>query len=172
MRPAHRHTGFTVVELVVVLVLLGILAVGAMSRMPSRVDGDALRLLRELPAIGVLARQRALADSTAVFGLRLLASADGFAVSVLRNGSPVFAQSLPGRGLDISVAAGAAVGAVDAGHALLVSFDAVGAVAAVSLGATAGSAAAGVALTISSGGVPLRNLCVHPTGAVLDDACT
>lgn len=154
--------GFTVVELVVVLVLLGVLAVSALARLPGRDAVDALRLSGELLETARLARAAALADAGAALVLRIEAQGEGFRMAVLRDGTPFHENILAPARATLRVQAGPAAGPVDTGSALEVAYDGLGDVSAVTLGTTPGAPGAGVRLVVT--GAVDRYMCIHPTG--------
>lgn len=163
--------GFTVVELIAVIILLSVLGVFAMGRLVSPTLFAPAIVSQALIAEMRLAQQLATSRHDAVISLildrvggdwrlRTQSSVDGLLRTELVDAD------------DTAVVAtsGAASGAIDAATPLLVAFDHAGDLDSVSIGAAAGSPGAGVAVTVSGGSS--RQLCIYPSGYVNDGTCS
>ena len=169
--PSSRGRGFTIVELVVVLLLLGILSVYAGSRFvrpsafaPTTVAHAIVDVVRYAHQLAV-SRQDALVTMTLIESgteLRLTVSTDvdGTALS----------ETVSHYGLTIDASSGAATATLDATTGLTLQFAASGDLDSVLIGGSTGDAASGAELALS--GDTARTLCVYPTGYVANAACS
>ena len=168
--PLSHRAGFTIVELVVVILLLGALSAVAVARfvrpsafVPSVVTGALVQEAR-------LAQQ--LATSRADASVSLIVDQVGsdwrFRISNTVDG--VTRTELVGADNSaLQVSSGAATGAVSTASPLTVTYDGAGDLAAVMIGAVAGDPATGVAIDLA--GDSSRSICIYPSGYATDDAC-
>lgn len=166
----HLAAGFTVVELVLVVILLGILGVAAMSRFvepsafaPGIVSETLIAEARIAQQIAASRRDAAVTLTVDRLGadwrFRVATSVDG----VVRT------QQVAAENTGIQAASGAVSDDLDAATPLVLQFGHDGDLAAVVVGATPGSAALGVSLGIS--GDSARAACIYPTGYASASAC-
>lgn len=165
-----RPGGFTLVELVVVLILLGIVGVSAMSRLvPPSAYAPGI-VAAAVVAEARFAQQIAASRRDAIVTLtvdrqggdwrfRVATSVDG----VLRT------ERVEAENTTVQAASGALTGIVGAGAPLVLQFTAAGDLGAVTVASRAGSPGLGVSLTIA--GDSRRNVCIYPTGYVSAAAC-
>ncbi len=163
-------SGFTVVELIAVIILLSILGVVAMGRMTSPTMFAPAIVTQSLIAEVRLAQQLATSRHDATISLtldragarwrmRTVSSVDG----LLRD------EAFDVDGTSIVASSGAVSAGIDAATPLLIAFDHAGDLSAVSIGAAPGSPDAGVSVTVS--GDTTRQLCIYPSGYANDSAC-
>lgn len=172
-RPAprrHRALGFTIVELVAVVVLLSILGVVALARLPSQ-DMFAPAIVTEAVLSEVrLAQQMAASRYDAVVSVSLSGEAAGWRIRVLSDVDGVIrSQLVESPAVVISAASGAASADLDPATSLSLTFDHRGYLATVILGSASGAPSRGVLLTVR--GDSERQLCVYSSGYVNDAAC-
>lgn len=168
--PPPPGRGFTLVELISVMILLSILGIFAMARMtspalfaPAVVSGAVaaeVRLARQLAA----ARRDAVVSVTVdrlgdAWRLRTSSDVDG----VLRT------ELVRADNTALQVASGTASAFLDAATALTLTFDHAGDLSTVLIGATPGTPGSGVNLTVA--GDSTRRLCVYPSGYAHAGAC-
>lgn len=163
--------GFSIIELITVIILLGILSAVAFARMGSSSAFEPAMLMQQIDEELRLAQKLATArqDSQITFTLSLngnqwqcqtRSDIDGILrTSVIdQNNSSVVATS------------GAVTAAINATTTLSLQMDGIGNLTAVTLGASPGTAELGVHLLV--GGDSQRNLCVYPTGYVAHASCS
>ena len=168
--PSPPGRGFTLVELISVMILLSILGIFAMARMtspelfaPAVVSGAVaaeVRLARQLAA----ARRDAVVSVTVDrlggdWRMRISSDVDG----VLRT------ELVRADNTALQVASGAASASLDAATALTLTFDHAGDLSTVLIGATPGTPGSGVNLTVA--GDSTRQVCVYPSGYAHAGAC-
>lgn len=164
----QRALGFTVVELVVVILLLGVLSATAISRL-SEPTAFAPRVIG-----GTLAAQTHFAALTAQTNpadtdLVILPSLGDWTVDVSIAGTSRRLAEAAIANTRIEVANGATTADVDAASALTLTFSGDGELVAGTLGATALDPGLGVEIRII--GDTTRTYCVHPTGYAGDGPC-
>lgn len=164
------QTGFTVVELITVILLLGILSVAAVSRMlgpdefaPGMIASGTAEQFRLGRAMALSRDDLALRWDLSVLGdgwqLRSSTAADG----ILRS------EQIERGGTTIAVSNGGSPTFIDSATPLTITLDSEGQLATATLGASVLSVAAGIQLTID--GETTRELCIYPTGFVHDASC-
>ena len=163
--------GFTVVELITVLVLLAILSSVALSRMV-RPDAFApATLAHQLKLDLNVALGAATARQDVTTSLALLADADAW---VLRVSNDLEGTQRETRvdmlNSSVAVTDGAVAEVVSAVAAFELSFSGAGEVATASIGGAVLDASGGIDLTIV-GASSSRDLCLHPTGYLDDSTC-
>lgn len=162
--------GFTIVELITVVILLGILSVTAISRFvePSAFAPGIIThaFILQARAAQQIAASRADAQITLTMDrvadewrLRVVSDVDG----ILRD------ELIAAENTSLTASSGAASGAINAAAPLILSFDSRGDLSAVVIGASAGTPGSGVDLQFS--GDSNRSVCVYPSGYASDDAC-
>lgn len=163
--------GFTIIELVTVMILLGILSITAISRFvePSAFAPGIVThaVVLETRAAQQLAAARADAQVTFVIDqvagdwrLQIQTDIDGVVSSEL----------IAAENTVLTATSGAASSPIDAATPLIVQFDRSGDLSSVSIGASAGSPTLGVDLEFS--GDSDRRVCIYPTGYATDAACS
>lgn len=163
--------GFTIVELITVIILLGILSAVAFARMGSSSAFEPAMLMQQIDEELRLAQKLATArqDSQITFTLSLVggqwqsqtsSDVDGVlrTAAIDRDNSSLVATS------------GTATAAINATTALSVQMDGLGNLTSISIGASLGAVDQGLHLLI--GGDSQRDLCVYPTGYVAHAACS
>ncbi len=162
--------GFTIVELIAVIVLLSILGVVAMARLPSPNLFAPAVLAQALISEARLARQIAASRHDAVVTLSVIAEPEGWRARVSTDVDGIIrSQLIETAGTTIAASSGAAAASLDATTPLTVSFDAAGRVGAITIGAVAGSPGLGLQLSIS--GDNSRDICLYASGYASDAAC-
>lgn len=163
--------GFTIIELVTVMILLGILSITAISRFvePSAFAPGIVThaVVLEIRAAQQLAASRADAQVTFVIDR----AADDWRLQIQTDLEGVVSSELiAAENTSLSATSGAASAAVNAATPLVVQFDKQGDLSSVTIGASAGSPATGVDLEVS--GDSDRRVCIYPTGYATDAACS
>lgn len=164
------ESGFTIVELITVIVLLGILSISAMSRFvqpsafaPGIVTHAVIAQARAAQQLAVSradARVMLIVDRIGVdWRLRVQTDLEGV----------VHSELVSAHNTSLQVNSGPASAVIDGSTPLLVEFAHSGDLSSVLLGSSAGSATAGVALSFS--GDSDRSACIYPTGYVADASC-
>lgn len=166
----RRAAGFTVVELIAVIVLLSILGVVAMARLPSPNLFAPAVLAQALISEAKLARQIAASRHDAVVTLAVIAEPQGWRAQVSTDVDGIIrSQLIESDGTAIAASSGAASATLDAATPMSLSFDGAGRVAAISIGAAAGSPGLGLALSISADST--RDICIYASGYASDSGC-
>ena len=162
--------GFTIVELITVVILLGILSITAISRFvqPSAFAPGIITNAFVLQARA--AQQLAVSRADAEVSLTLERTADQWRLQISTDVDGVVrSETLAAENTSLIVSSGAASAAVTGTSPLVLRFDSRGDLSAVLIGATAGAATAGVDLQFS--GDSSRAVCVYPSGYANDAAC-
>jgi prepilin-type N-terminal cleavage/methylation domain-containing protein len=166
-----QQRGFTIVELIAVVILLSILGVFAMGRMtspamfaPAIVSEALVAQLRAAQQIAVSRRDAVVSVTVdqqgADWRLRIESDVDG----VMR------VERVDADGTTMTATSGGVTGMLDVSSALTLSFDHAGDLDAVSIGGVAGVPAAGVAVSVA--GDSVRQICIYPSGYANSDACS
>ncbi len=167
---SHRSRGFTIVELIVVLVLLGVLSVTAFSRFVKPSAFAPGIVIHALVLEARAAQQLATSRADAVVTLRVDRSGDDWRLRLETDVDGVLREERVGAAnTTLAAVSGAASGTVDASSPLILRFDARGDLAAVLIGAAAGDPALGISLSLS--GDSAREACVYPSGYATDATC-
>ena len=162
--------GFTIVELVIVVILLAILGVTAISRSvepsafaPSIVTHRAIEAVR-------YAHQIAASRQDAVVTLTVTQDGADWRFRTSTDVDGVVDDSTVGReNSTLDATSGAVTASLDAATPLVLRFDGRGAVDAITIGASSGDVTRGVQIAV--GGDSARTICVYPTGYAANDAC-
>lgn len=166
----RRRRGFTIVELISVVVLLSILGMFAMGRMVSPTLFAPAIVTQTLVAEVRYAQQLAAARHDAVVSVTLDRVAADWRVRTSSDVDGVLrTQLIDAAGTTVTAASGAVSGGIDASSALTLSFDHAGDLALVIIGAAPGVPAEGVSLSVS--GDTSRQICIYPSGYANDSAC-
>lgn len=168
---ASRSGGFTLVELISVMILLSILGIFAMARMtspelfaPAVVSGAVAAEVR-------FARQLAAARSDAVVSVTVDRVGDAWRLRTSSDVDGVVRTELVSADdTALQAASGAVSASLDAATALTLVFDHAGDLATVLIGAAPGAPDSGVNLTVA--GDSTRRLCVYPSGYAHAGACS
>jgi len=169
-RVRRRISGFTLVELIVVIILLSVLSVTAISRMvtPSAFEVGALAdaILTQLRAGHQLAATRrndlvsvVLDSDGGEWRLRVNSAAEGTLKTVWVDADSV----------QVTASSGAASALLGPGSPLALYYDSLGDLATVTIHSNAGAPDLGVALTLA--GDSNRQICVYATGYAVPEAC-
>jgi prepilin-type N-terminal cleavage/methylation domain-containing protein len=166
--------GFTVVELIAVLALMGILAATAMSRMVGNNAYAPALVSQQLIALGRLGQQTALARQDASVSLDVDQNAGDwrFRVQVDDGASSVAAHEERAQigNTVLTVANGALTLPLGPAASLHLAFDGVGGLVSGNVGATALNTDAGVSLTAS--GDSTSSVCIGSTGHAYRGNCS
>jgi prepilin-type N-terminal cleavage/methylation domain-containing protein len=170
-----RNTrGFTVVELIAVLVLMGILAATAMSRMVGSNAYAPALISQQLIALGRLGQQMALARQDASVSLDVDQNAGDwrFRVQVDDGSSSVTAHEERAElgNTVLTVSNGALTLPLGPAASLHLAFDGIGGLVAGNVAATALNTNAGVGLTAS--GDSASSVCIGSTGHAYRGICS
>lgn len=163
--------GFTLVELISVMVLLSILGIFAMARMtspelfsPAVVSGAVAAEVR-------FARQLAAARRDAVVSVTVDRLGDDWRLRTSSDVDGVLRTELVSADNTVlQAASGATSAALDAATGLTLTFDHAGDLTAVLIGAAPGAPGTGVSVTVA--GDTTRQLCVYPSGYTHAGACS
>ena len=162
--------GFTIVELIAVLILLGILSTVSMSGMVKPSAFAPQILSHELISQARLARRLATARQDATITLTIDATLDEWRFQIDTDLEGNFRSStISAEHSSLQANSGGVVAAINAGSALVITFDALGDLSAVSIGGNTGDPATGISLTI--GGDSTRVACIYPSGYAAQVAC-
>ncbi len=166
--------GFTVVELVAVLLLLGILAATAMSRMVGSNAYAPALVSQQLIALGRLAQQTALSRQDASISLDVDQNAGDWRFRVLvDDGSSVVTAHEERADLantSLTVSNGALSASLGPAASLRLVFDGVGDLAAGTVAATVLNTGSGVSVTAS--GDSVSSVCIGSTGHAYRGNCS
>ncbi len=163
-----RALGFTIVELVVVLLLLGILSATALSRF---VEPSAFAPRTITGALLAQAHFAALSAQTSAddVDLVVLPSAGDWTMDVSIVGISQRSTEVAAANTRMEITNGALVADVDAANPLSLTFSGDGEVTGAALGATALNPNLGVQVRVI--GDTTRTLCLHPTGYAGQEGC-
>ena len=166
----RMQKGFTIIELITVVVLLGILSMVAFSRFVRPSAFVPSIVAHGIVAETRLAQQRANSRRDAVVTLtidrvgtdwRFLHSTDVDGV--------VRTELVGASNTTLQAQSGAANNTVDAANALVLQFDNNGDVVSVTVGADVGDPALGVSVSLT--GDSDRDVCIYPTGYAVEESC-
>jgi len=172
---ARRDSGgFTVVELIAVMVLLGILAATATSRMVSGSAYAPALVAQQLLAVGRLAQQTAMARQDATISIDVDQDAGDWRFRVQVNDGVMTTTATEERAhianTSVVVVNGATSVPLGPAAPLRLSFDGLGSVTAGSAGSTVVDPTIGVGFTVSGDSTSL--LCIGSTGHVYRGNCS
>lgn len=166
-----RANGFTIVELITVIILLGILSIVALAKFVEPSAYAPSIVTHGLVAEGRMAQQIAVSRVDAVVSLTLDKLGDDWRVQVSTDVDGVLRNNLfEAENTTLQASSGAAIATLDATTQLLVTYAHSGDLSGVQIGASAGDAAMGVELALS--GDSNRQICIYPSGYTSDDACS
>lgn len=168
--PSTSYGGFTIVEFVVVIILLGVLSTVTISRMVSPSAFGPGIVAQTLVAQTRTAQQRAASRNDAVITLTVDELGSDWRFQLSSDLDGILDTELVERAnTTVQAQSGAANAPLGAGAALNLEFDSDGNLADVQVGAAAGTATLGVELVIS--GDSNRNVCVYSTGYAVAEPC-
>lgn len=156
-----RLTGFTVVEMVVVITLLAILSTVAISRLVGPSSFDPLLLRDYLVAQNAHARQIALNRQDADVQLVIDRTANGVRTTVRANGATIVDRTSE---TDAPILVGAT--SFDVGQTLTISYNGSGYLTNATHDALALNVGLGVSFSVSG-----LELCMYPSGVAAVGAC-
>ncbi|MDZ7670257.1 MAG: hypothetical protein U5Q16_12855 [Gammaproteobacteria bacterium] len=170
MSTPRLSMGFTMVELIAVVVLLSVLGVVAMGRMVSPDMYAPAVVSQALVAELRYAQQLATSRQDAAVSLTVNRSAAQWQLQVVTDVDGVIrSETLDAANTAITAVSGPASATLGPGNALSVSFDHSGDLTAVAIGASPGTVDNGVALTVS--GDTSRDICIYPSGYANQAPC-
>jgi type II secretory pathway pseudopilin PulG len=161
--------GFSVVELVVVLLLLGILGATALSRFVEPSAFAPTTVSRATLAQGRFASQSSHARRGETITYSVAKVADDWQLDVRADGVSVRLASVPAHNTRLFVSNGGGPTELSGATSLTLTFDRRGSVDQGLLGAVALDPQLGIQLDVQ--GDSDRQLCVYPTGYVSDGVC-
>ena len=173
------NSGFTLVELITVITLVGILSVVAVPRMVGRDSFGNEEVARSLLGSARLAQQHALSHTDEAVQLAVARTTDGYDFEITRDGggTPVTVYSLLSAypKVDLSVAAGSLTSTLVVGQTLTLAFTSRSDLNSVSLAGSplssvaSGSVDGGVGVTINGNSTSL--VCVAASGYAHRGTC-
>ena len=166
----QKYHGFTIVELITVVMLLGILSVTAISRIvkPSAFAPGIVTHAVILQARA--AQQLAASRADATVTLTIDKAGDQWRLSLATDVDGVLRTELvAAENTTLTASSGGTSALIDASTPLAMSFDQLGDLETVLIGAAAGVAGAGVNLQFN--GDSARSACVYPSGYAADAGC-
>ena len=167
---SERSQGFTIVELITVILLLGILSTVAIARFVKPSAFVPAIVASAVVAQSSFAQQLAAARADATVALLIDRQGGDWRFRVSNSVDGIVRTELVGAdNSGLVVTSGAAVGPVDAATPLIVTYRRDGDLASVVLGAVAGDPASGVGLSLT--GDTSRELCIYPSGYATDAPC-
>lgn len=167
---ASNPRGFTIVELVIVIVLLGILSVAAVSRMMSPSDFTPGMVSATTASQFRYARALAFArEDTSVQFMLTIVGGDWQMTSSTSVDGTLRSEQVEQGDTTVELVNGGISGSVTALEPLLITFASDGGLAAASLGTQSLDPGLGLRLQIS--GASSRLLCVYPNGYLLTADC-
>ena len=162
--------GFTIVELVVVIILLAILSAVALSRAVSTSAFTPATVAHQLQQELKLAQATAMSrQDTQVFFQLDLAGDDWRLLTSTTIDGVLRTIAVPAENTDVRLTSGSTVEVLGDGGALLVQFSSLGNLTALSLEGNAVPAANGLLLEVI--GDSSRNLCLYNTGYLANGIC-
>ncbi len=169
--PSLGTGGFTVVELITVIILLSILGAVAMSRMISPDAFAPAIVTQAIVAEARFAQQVATSRADAVVSLTVDRVGSDWRLQVATDLDGVIRTELvEAENTALQAVSGAASAAIGAGATLDIDFNHAGDLSAVTIGGTAGDPDSGVTLTIA--GDSTRQACVYSSGYANDEPCS
>lgn len=166
----HGQEGFTIIELITVVVLLGILSMVAFSRFVRPSAFAPGIVAHGVVAETRLAQQRASSRHDAVVTLTVdRVGTDWRFVHSTDVDGVVRTELVGAANTTLQAQSGVANRAVDAANPLVVQFNADGDITSVAIGADAGDPAQGVSITLA--GDSNRQVCVYSTGYAVEEPC-
>jgi MSHA pilin protein MshC len=160
--------GFTIVELVVVLILLGVLSATAMSRFIEPSAFAPRNIAAAIKAQSHYATQHALTGS-AIVNLNIAAQADRWLIEAVQGGIPVRQAEPAASNTQLQVINDGTTYAITPAANFTVSYTASGDVFGAAVGANALNVQTGIELQVA--GDTTQVMCIYPTGYVSARAC-
>ncbi len=168
---AKKTRGFTVVELVIAIALLGIVSVTVSSRWFSSDPFEADSVKSQLIAEARLAQRTALANSQLEISLVLVESGGEWRYQIYQDGGSgrtLLRETVSaGTGVGIQVLTGVTT-ALGPGVNLDLTYDALGNVELLTVGGTSRDASSGIQLSMMGG---THQMCISPLGYAHDGDC-
>ena len=162
--------GFTIVELITVIILLGILSVVAMARFVQPSAFVPSIVSQKLIAESRIAQQVAVSRVDATVSLRIDRQASDWRIQVSTDVDGVIRTELAGADNSrLQATSGGANAFISAATALSIAYSSSGDISAVLIGATPGGASLGVDLLLQ--GDSDRQICIHPSGYPTNASC-
>lgn len=163
-------SGFTIVELIAVIILLGILSMVAMARFVQPSAFVPGIVAQKLIAESRIAAQMALSRADASVSLHIDRQGGDWRMQVSTDVDGVLRTELMDAGNSrIQATSGGASAFISAAAGLTIVYSESGDVSAITIGAATGDAAMGVDVSIE--GDSNRQICIHPSGYSSSAAC-
>ncbi len=166
----ERQAGFTIVELVVVMLLLGVLSSVAFSRFVQPSAFAPTIVAQQIRAEVMFAQAQAGNRQDARVAFDLVGVPNGWQMQISNDVDGIVRQTTIDKdNTGISAISGAASATLDTTTALHLEFDGLGGLSDVELGGISGAATSGAQLLVS--GDTSLTLCVYPSGYVHAEPC-
>jgi len=172
VKTRDSNSGFTVIELVAVLVLIGILAVTTYSRWFSGDSFESVTTLADISSVARLAQQIAISKPANIVTLEIDRVSDRWQIAVMEDDAGVSAilfqiENVSDNSISVSGMTGPVL--LSATNNMVISYDALGNLTDLVVGGTSLGASVGVAILVSIAAP--KAMCISPVGFAHSGAC-